>query len=172
MQNDIGRPSPFLVRNIALLPPGKALDIAMGSGRNALYLASKGFAVDGVEISAERVAEAEAEALRLGLPMNAIVADLEAGYEIALGSYDLIICFNYLQRSLFPGVKAGLRTGGVVVYETFTIDQRRFGKPSNPDFLLKHGELKDAFKEFECLRYFEGIIGKRKAVARIIARKT
>lgn len=171
MENEIGRPSPFLVRNIGLLPRGRALDIAMGAGRNALYLGRKGFEVDGVDISDERVAEATANARRLGLPVNGIVADMEAGYEIQSGWYDVIICFNYLQRSLFPSIKAGLKPGGTVVYETFTIDQRQFGKPSNPDFLLGHGELREAFKEFECLRYFEGIVEKRKAVARIIAMK-
>lgn len=165
------RPSAFLVRNIQLLPKGKALDIAMGRGRNALYLARKGFEVEGIDISSERVAEVTKIACNLGLAIKGTVADMEAGYKIAPGAYDVIICFNYLQRSLFPQIKAGLKNGGLAVYETFTIDQPRFGKPTNPNYLLRHGELRAAFSDLECLRYWEGISGRKKAIARIIARK-
>ncbi|MBI4334276.1 MAG: methyltransferase domain-containing protein [Chloroflexi bacterium] len=165
------RPSAFLVRNLRLLPRGKALDIAAGEGRNALYLARKGFQVDAVDISAEKVATLSGKACQLGLPVRGIVADLETGCQIPPAAYELIICFNYLQRSLFPRIEAGLKSGGVLLYETFTIDQTRFGKPRNPDYLLKHGELKAAFGDLQCLRYWEGIVGNRKAVARMIARK-
>jgi hypothetical protein len=69
-------------------------------------------------------------------------------------------------------MKDGLRTGGMVVYETFIVDQARFGKPKNPDHLLKHNELLDLFCDFRCLRYREGIFESRKAIASIIAEKT
>ncbi len=170
-RGDFERPSAFLMRNIRLLPPGRALDIAMGGGRNAIYLAGKGFSVDGIDISADRVAEAVKKARSRGLSLNGLVADLEAGYRIAPETYDAIICFHYLQRSLFASIRDGLKPGGVLLYETFTIDQPRFGKPTNPAFLLRHGELREAFKDLECLRYWEGIVGHRKAVARFIGRK-
>ncbi|MHA1879395.1 MAG: hypothetical protein ACTSYG_03275, partial [Candidatus Heimdallarchaeota archaeon] len=63
------------------------------------------------------------------------------------------------------------RTGGMVVYETFIVDQARFGKPKNSDHLLKHNELLDLFRDFRCLRYREGIFESRKAIASIIAEK-
>jgi tellurite methyltransferase len=83
----------------------------------------------------------------------------------------VIICFNYLQRSLIPQIRDGLKKGGVIVYETYTIDQTQFGRPHNPDFLLKHNELQEMFRGFRCLRYREGIIERRKAIASMIAVK-
>jgi tellurite methyltransferase len=76
-----------------------------------------------------------------------------------------------LQRSLIPQIKDGLKTGGILVYETFIVDQARFGKPRNPDFLLKHNELLDMFRDFRCLRYREGVFENRKALAGIVAQK-
>lgn len=165
------RPADFLVENIALLPTGRALDIAMGEGRNAVFLAGRGFTVDGVDISPETVARAGEAARAAGVTINARVADLEGGYEIRENVYDLIICFNYLQRSLIPAIKKGVRPGGAVVYETYTIDQLQFGHPRNPDYLLGHNELLDMFRDFHCMLYHEGITGENKAVAGIIARK-
>ena len=70
-----------------------------------------------------------------------------------------------------PQIKDGLRHGGMVVYETFIVDQAQFGKPKNPDYLLKHNEMLEIFRDFRCLRYREGIIDNKKAVASIIAQK-
>jgi tellurite methyltransferase len=165
------KPSQFLVDNIGLLPKGRVLDVAMGRGRNALYLARLGFDTEGVDISEEAVNAALAQAKKDGVHLKATKADLEKDYQIEKGAYDVIICFNYLQRSLFPQIKGGLRTGGIVVYETYIIDQAQFGKPKNPDFLLEHNELLCAFLDFRCLRYREGIVGKQKAIAGIIAQK-
>ncbi|HJX12142.1 MAG TPA: methyltransferase domain-containing protein [Dehalococcoidales bacterium] len=164
-------PASFLMENIGLLPVGKALDVAMGNGRNAIYLAGAGFTVTGIDISAETVAAAREAARRAGVTLTAKVADLEGGYRIEKNAYDVIICFNYLQRSLVPAMKKGVRPGGMVVYETFIIDQAQFGRPRNPDFLLRHNELLEMFRDFRCLRYREGIIEDRKAVAGIVAQK-
>ena len=84
----------------------------------------------------------------------------------------MIICFNYLQRSLIPQIKDGLRKGGMVVYETFIVDQAQFGKPKNPDYLLRHNELLNMFRDFRCLRYREGIVESRRAIVSIIAEKS
>ena len=164
-------PAPFLVENIELLPKGRVLDVAMGAGRNAIYLAKLGFAVEGVEISPEAVNVVLESAQKAGVTIRAQLADLEGSYSIKKGAYDLIICFNYLQRSLIPQIKDGLRKGGMIVYETFIIDQAQLGKPKNPDYLLKHNELLDMFRDFRCLRYREGIVEGRKAIAGIIAEK-
>jgi 2-polyprenyl-3-methyl-5-hydroxy-6-metoxy-1,4-benzoquinol methylase len=165
------KPAQFLVENIELLPKGRALDLAMGTGRNATYLSQMGFEVEGVDVSAEAVNSASERARRSGVHIKAQVADLENRYRIEKQAYDVIICFNYLQRSLIPQIIDALRTGGMVVYETYIVDQARFGKPKNPDHLLKHNELLDTFRDLRCLRYREGIIENRKAIASIIAEK-
>jgi len=165
------KPAKFLEENLELLPRGRAIDVAMGSGRNAIYLAKKGFAVEGIDISSEAVHAALERARSVGVSLTARVADLEGGYRIERGAYHVILCFNYLQRSLIPRIKEGLRVGGMVVYETFIVDHARFGRPKNPDYLLKHNELLDMFRDFRCLRYREGLVAQEKAVASIIAEK-
>jgi tellurite methyltransferase len=169
--NESNEASRFLVENLYLLPKGRVLDIAMGSGRNAVYLAKAGFQVEGVDISPEAVGNSQELARKLQVEISCRVADLGNAYSIAKGAYDVIICFNYLQRSLIPAIKDGLRVGGMVVYETFIVDQAKFGKPKNPDHLLNHNELLDMFRNFRCLRYREGIIEGRKASAGIIAER-
>lgn len=165
-------PAQFLVENIGLLPVGKALDIAMGNGRNAIYLATKGFDVEGVDVSPEQIHSALEAAQKAGVVVRAGVADLEHGYKIKKDAYDVIICFNYLQRSLIPQIKEGVKRGGMVVYETFIIDQAvLFGKPRNPDYLLRHNELLALFRDFRCIRYREGIMESRRAIASIVAEK-
>jgi tellurite methyltransferase len=164
-------PARFLVENIDLLPKGRVLDIAMGDGRNAIYLASLGFKAEGIDISQENTDKALAAARDINVAIKAHVVDLEKDPYIQRGAYDVIICFRYLQRSLFPYIKNGLKEGGVVVYETYTIDQLQFGKPKNPDFLLRHNELLNLFRDFHCIRYHEGIIYDKKAMAGIIAIK-
>ena len=165
-------PSPFLTEHIDLLPKGRALDVAMGRGRNAVFLAGMGFDTEGIDISPEAVNDALNLARTVGVPVRALVADLEKGYQFEKNAYDLIVCFNYLHRPLFQTMKDALRTGGMVVYETFIVDQAQFGKPKNPDHLLKHNELLRLFRAFRCLRYREGIIGEKNAIAGIIAQKT
>ena len=164
-------PAQFLVGNLELLPAGRALDVAMGGGRNTVYLARMGFDVEGVDVSLEAVNDALKLAREVGVTIRAQIADLEGNYHIEKGAYDVIICFNYLQRSLIPQIKDGLRKGGTVVYETFIVDQAQFGKPRNPDYLLKHNEFLDMFHDFRCLRYREGIMEGRKAIASIVAQK-
>ncbi len=165
-------PAQLLVDNIELLPKGRALDVAMGAGQNAIYLAKMGFEVEGVDISPEAVSSALEVARKSGVNIRAQVADLENNYDMEKGAYEVIICFNYLQRSLIPQIKDGLHKGGMVVYETFIVDQAQFGKPKNPDYLLRHNELLNMFRDFRCLRYREGIVEGRKAVASIIAEKS
>ena len=145
--------------------------MAMGNGRNAIYLARMGFKVEGVDLSSEAVNNAIGAARKVGVTIKARVTDLEGSYYIEKDAYDVIICFNYLQRSLIPQIKDGLRRGGIVVYETFIVDQAQFGKPKNPDYLLKHNELLNMFHDFRCLRYREGIIKSHQAIASLIAEK-
>ncbi len=108
-------PVPFLVENIGLLPRGRVLDVAMGNGRNAIYLAKIGFPVEGVDISADAVNQALKAAYKAGVTIKVQVTDLEKGFLIPKDTYDVIICFNYLQRALIPQIKDGIRRGGMVV---------------------------------------------------------
>jgi tellurite methyltransferase len=167
----LNQPAQFLVENTDLLPRGRALDVAMGSGRNAIYLAKMGFEVEGVDTSREAIEEALARAREEGVSIQTRVEDLEKIPYIEEEAYDLVICFNYLQRSLMPQMKNWVKPGGMLVYETFIIDQVRFGKPQNPDYLLGHNELLYTFRDFRVLRYREGVIEGRKAIASIVAQK-
>jgi tellurite methyltransferase len=171
----ITEPSSFLVENISLLPKGKVLDLAMGGGRNSVYLAGMGFDVEGVDVSMEAVESARMLADSRDIKLNTYIIDLEQGYKITQEAYDVIICINYLQRALMPDIRNGVKRGGVVVYETFIVDQAQYGKPKNPDYLLKHNELLDIFRDFRCLRYREGLFhdtGRLKAIASIVAQKS
>ncbi len=165
------QPAQFLVDNITLLPKGRVFDVAMGNGRNAVYLARMGFNIEGVDISSEAVSDALELARKAGVAIRVETVDLEAEYSIKKGAYSVIICFNYLQRSLIAQIKDGLKEGGVVVYETYIVDQAKFGRPKNPDYLLRHNELLEMFRDFRCLRYREGIIDDRMAIASIVAEK-
>jgi tellurite methyltransferase len=168
-------PAALLVENLPLLPKsGKALDIAMGTGRNALYLASLGFRVTGIDLSPVAVEKCREKAERLGLSIEALVADLERS-PLPSNDYCLIVNFYYLQRSLAPQIVAALKPGGVLVFESFTIDQLQFGwGPKSSDHLLHRGELREMFPDLETLLYHEGVVqGDRgpKAVASLIGRK-
>lgn len=170
-------PSSFLVENFDLLPCGLALDVAMGGGRNAIYLATRGFDVDGVDADPKAVAVARRRARRMGAPIRAMVGDYENGDQtIPVCGYNVILVFNYLHRPLFDAIRDGVVPGGVVVYQTFTTEQTRFGRPRNPEYLLRPGELRDVFADWEILRSRELIGPARKdgamrAIAGIVARR-
>ena len=168
-------PAAFLVEYRRLLPPGgAALDVAMGTGRNALYLASLGYEVAGIDVSGVAVARCREEAVRLGLLVEAVQADLES-YELPQAAYDVVIDFYYLQRDLAPQLEAALRPGGVLVFESFTREQRRFAwGPQQEAFLLRPGELRSLFPGLETLEYREGLVESErgtKAVAGLVAKK-
>lgn len=164
-------PAPFLVKHVDKLPKGRALDIAMGEGRHAVYLAKKGFQVDGVDISDVGIRKAQKLAAENGVKIKTVNADLNK-YKIQPNTYSVILNFYYLQRSLFPQIVAGLKKGGVLVFETNTMEQLKTpaGKDFEKEYLLEAGELKKAFSELEILHYSETNDGKN-AVASLIARK-
>jgi tellurite methyltransferase len=168
-------PASFLVENRRLLPTGgQALDVAMGTGRNALYLALLGYEVTGVDVSGVAVDRCRREAARRGLNVEVIQADLES-YAMPRTEYDLVIDFYYLHRDLAPRLEEALRPGGVLVFESFTTEQRRFDwGPQNDEFLLRPGELREMFAGLEVLVYREGLAESdrgTKAVAGLVGRK-
>jgi tellurite methyltransferase len=168
-------PNSFLKKHIHLLPKGKALDIASGEGRNAVFLAQHGFEVDAVDISEKGLKKAQRLAREKGVKINTILIDLDQ-YPIEKERYDLIINLYFLKRRLIPRIKKGLKKGGRVIFETYILEHRMLGTegPKQAIFFLKPNELLRLFKDFRILFYREGIFkedGKKKAVASMIARK-
>ena len=137
------------------MPRGRALDIATGKGRNAIFLAERGFEVTAIDISPAALDEAHKRAREKSLSISWQQADLEQ-IELPEACYDLVLNFNYLQRSLIARLKAALKVDGYVVFETYLIDQRAIGHPKNPAYLLRHNELLDQFRDFRVLCYREG----------------
>jgi 2-polyprenyl-3-methyl-5-hydroxy-6-metoxy-1,4-benzoquinol methylase len=137
------------------IPSGRALDVACGSGRNALFLAEKGFEVTAVDISQVGLELAARLASERALSIFWRQADLES-IQLPAAAYDLIVNVNYLQRSLMPQIKSALNPGGFIIFETYLIDQQTIGHPKNPNYLLAHNELLEHFRDFRVLYYREG----------------
>jgi SAM-dependent methyltransferase len=134
---------------------GRALDIACGKGRNAIYLAQRGFAVTALDISLVALEEGGQRAQQQDLRIDWQTCDLESTALDDAG-FDLIISFNYLQRSLFGPMRQAVKPGGYVIFETYLIDQAALGHPKNPEYLLRHNELLECFRGFRVLFYREG----------------
>ncbi|HMK76320.1 MAG TPA: class I SAM-dependent methyltransferase [Thermodesulfobacteriota bacterium] len=168
-------PNPFLKKHIRLLPRGKALDIATGEGRNAVFLAQNGFDVDAVDISEKGLKKARKLAREKGVKINTFLVDLDQ-YHIAKERYDLIANFYFLKRRLIPRIRNGLKKGGIVVFETYLLEHRALatGGPTQAKYFLKPNEPLRLFRNFRILYYREGIFKegrKRKVVASLIAQK-
>jgi len=144
-------PASFLVENAPLLKPGLTLDLAAGSGRNARFLASLGHRVLAID-----VARAALESIRRrNSAVDLAQMDLDSpGFRRR--SIDNLVMVDFLDRRLFTPIREWLRPGGVIVVDTFLIDQREIGHPRNPAFLLEHGELRDLLQGEQILRYREG----------------
>ena len=166
-------PSPFLTQHAHLLPAGRALDVASGDGRNTLWLARQGHAVDAVDVAFAGLSRLAAAARADGLPIRPLQADLEQ-VPLPAARYAVVLNSRYLQRSLFEGLRRAVQPGGVIVFETFLREQARIGHPRNPAFLLEPGELRTAFTTFEPLVDVEGRFETETGpayLARLIARR-
>ena len=165
-------PSSWLLSNIDRIPcAGRALDVACGRGRHALFLAERGWTVRALDRDADAIDALRTEAGRRGVAVQADVADLEAGdTDLGREAYDLIVVVHYLHRPLFPALLRALAPGGYLLYETFTVDQARRGRPSNPDYLLRHGELREWLASLAILGERDGAFEGRD-VASAMARK-
>ena len=162
-------PSPWVQRWLASIRPGGAvLDIAAGAGRHARLLARMGFEVDAVDRDSSLLADPP-PAVRV------LQADIEEGpwpYEGRL--FDGIVVTNYLHRPLLPLLVRSLEPGGVLVYETLANGNEKFGKPSNPAFLLAPGELLEAVRGKLRVLAFEDLVvsdPRPAAVQRLAARR-
>lgn len=156
-------PARFLVDYHHHLPHGKILDVASGSGRHALWLASQGYQVHAIDRNQEALESALAEAqARQISTFTAQAIDLEANPQEApsLGTqvYDGMIVFFYLFRPLFPSLIQALKPGGILIYETFLIDnQHHFQHPRRTEFCLQHNELLSLTLGLRVLDYHEGL---------------
>lgn len=154
--------------------PGSILDLACGDGRNGIFLASRSLPVILADGSGAALREARRLARQAGAAVDVWQVDLEGGEGDPLQgrSFGAILVFRYLHRPLLPSLRRALSGGGLLIYETFTTEQPRFGKPRNPEFLLRPGELLEWFGDWERIYYFEGIREEPpRAVAQLIARK-
>lgn len=165
-------PAPLVEKFAGSLPPGSALDLACGPGRNALYLAERGWrvtAVDGSPVALDLLRD-RTRARKLDL--DARLADLERGeIEIQSDGYDLICDCYYLQRSLIPEIKRGVRPGGTVVVIVHLADA---DQPQGTPTRARPGELRSYFTDWIILHYHEGQPGEsghRHAVAELVAKK-
>jgi SAM-dependent methyltransferase len=167
------RPSRFLMDHISAIPVGRVLDVACGPGRNAVFLARCGFVVDGVDNSREGLTMARRFLDEAGVSVNLIFADLDR-YVIRQGAYDLVINLFYLNREIIPNLIGGLKDGGYLLFESFTLDTFRFMPARDPRHYLKPNELLELVRGMHVLSFREGTIieaGMARATARVIARK-
>ena len=160
----LDQPSEWIVRWAPSVERGPVLDLACGWGRHARFFRDKGFEVVALDRSPVQIEGVEC-----------IRADLEDGSPWPLEGrrFGAIVVANYLHRPLFPRLAEALAPGGVLLYETFMLGNERFGRPSNPDFLLRPGELREAFAALEALGFEEGEVARPKPamVQRICAVK-
>jgi tellurite methyltransferase len=166
-------PARWLVDHADALPvTGDALDVASGSGRNAFWLAARGLTTLAIDRSAPAIAGIRDTARRLHLPLRAEIVDLETDdAALPVAAYDVIVVVHYLHRALFPALRAALRPGGVLVYETFTRAQAQRGKPTNPAFLLEPGELRSLVAPLVVLFEREGEFEGKMLASVIAARR-
>jgi tellurite methyltransferase len=153
---------------------GPVLDLACGRGHNGIYLATKGLEVVLADASEEALKRGSRLAEQKGVKVSLWQVDLERTTDNPLQEdrYSAILVFRYLHRPLMPCIKKALTRGGLLMYETFTADQPRFGKPRNPNFLLRPGELIKWFEHWQVIHSFEGIQkNPKRAIAQIVCRK-
>lgn len=150
-------PVQFLAENYQYIPyEGTVLDMGMGEGRNAVFLAQKGYKVTGVDISSVAVKKAYLLAQEFGVKIKGVVASLE-DYKIAPNSFDAIICFYYVDRNLVDKMKAWLKPGGILIYEAYTTREKvkRKRDAMDDNEYLKEQELLKLFPGMRVLKYEE-----------------
>lgn len=158
-QSHLPVPSAWVRRFAPLIVgEGAVLDLACGAGRHARFFADGGWRVTAVDRDAQALA-----GLRGHVGVEVVEADLEAGdWPLGLRRFDGIVVANYLHRPLFPHLLTALAEGGVLIYETFMLGNERFGRPSSPDFLLRPGELLEAFGSLQIVAFEQGEVAMPK----------
>ncbi len=165
-------PTSFLVVCLPHLPAsGRALDVAAGTGRNSVALATHGLTVDAVDVSWQGLRRAMNLARQRDASINPVVLDLQRDW-LPLRHYDVVVNSFFLLRDLLPAIRAALKPGGWLVFEALTLAQLEITPQHGTDrrYLLRPGELRRLFGDFAILSYWEGVEGTR-ATARLLARK-
>jgi SAM-dependent methyltransferase len=164
--------SAWVRRHSALLRPGsEILDLAAGSGRHTRHFKSLGHQVTAIDRDISSLRDLACPGVEI------VAADLEDGSPWPLGDrqFDGVVITNYLHRPLFPRIARALAPGGILIYETFGVGNERFGKPSNPDFLLLPGELLElaTAHRLQVLAYACGEVAepKRAVTQRMVAQR-
>jgi dihydroneopterin aldolase len=180
------QPAAFLAEQYRRLPMGRVLDLAAGRGRNTLFLAERGYRVEAIDRDESALNELRGAAERrnlLGVSTRGL--DLEAAPPLTLpipaNSYEAIVVFYYLHRPLFPLLLQALRSGGVLMYETFLVENHvKYHHPRRREFCLEVNELLSLTAGLQVLHYDEGERRGRpdgatesspSVTARLIARK-
>jgi SAM-dependent methyltransferase len=157
-------PNAFLAELLPRLSPGRALELACGSGRDAVFASSRGWDVTGVDVLPDALELARGLAQRYAAALGTIEwleLDLEAGPVRFNREFDLITAIRYLHRPLFPLFKEWLRPGGSVIYETFTtVHRERYGRPASDLHVLAPGELPGLLAGLEIRHHSEGWRGR------------
>lgn len=165
-------PSPWVTRFAPWVPPGGAvLDVACGGGRHTRLFHARGHPVTAIDRDLSGVG-----GLAGGAGIRLVEADLEDGRPFPLGgeTFAGVVVTNYLHRPLLPALVAAVAPGGVLIHETFARGNERFGRPSNPAFLLAPGELLEAVRGTLRVRAYEDLTvddPKPAAVQRICAER-
>jgi rhodanese-related sulfurtransferase len=165
-------PSPFLEREHARAPRGRALDLACGTGRATVFLAASGWDAEGWDVDDSALERARAFAARERVRARFARVDLELGpVPVRDAAYELVTVSRFLHRELYPWIERALAPGGVLFYETFRLGQERFGPPRRPRHLLGPGELLRAFPSLRVEWHEESATGTPPVMARLVARR-
>jgi len=168
-------PTALLASWTPFLPRAHALDVACGAGRNALFLAAAGFAVDALDISTVALERARRTAVERGLDVDWRVADFDAPDPALPSNYDLIVWVRYVNRALLPRLIAGLNPGGHLICEQHLETTADVAGPRSSDFRLRAGELREAAVGLAVRHYKEGLVvdpdGRTVALAQLVGRK-
>ena len=152
-----GTPEPFVLEMLPLVPrQGIALDVAAGRGRHSIAMAQHGLTVVAIDYSQEAMRALGKFVHERRLAIWPVVADLD-NFPVHSESLDLIVNVNYLDRGLFPEFKRALKPGGMLMVDTFLIDQLAVGHPSNPKFMFEHHELEKLLSDYEIRHLGEGL---------------
>lgn len=164
-------PSDLLVDHAGLLHgtiDQPVLDLACGDGRNGLWLAARGVPVVFADRDREKL-DAIATVMPPGCRILSVDLEAARGPDVLAGQrFSAVLVFRYLHRPLVPLLRDLVVPGGFIIYETFTVDQPRYGRPKRPEFLLEKGELRRWFAGWEEIHWFEGV--RRQPVPAAIAR--
>jgi len=155
-----GDAEPFFAEMLARMPKRLALDVAAGRGRHSIPLARAGTRVVAVDIADEAMRALKAVVDTESLGIFPVIANLD-NFCFRTGCFDAVVNINFLDRALFPKLIDALKPGGVLLSDTFLIDQAKTGHPRDPRFLLKHGELRELMNGLDVDVYREGLVTYR-----------